>query len=858
MGTPIGVAILEWSKDRPAWQRDALRRLFVQDVVTQKDISELSAICKAAHGLHDSVPSEPLTNFHLAAQVGATEVTTLVSITHHQGVNSLAAEQTVSFGPQLTVVYGQNAAGKSGYTRILKRACRSRSTEVILGDVLSGKAPPKAEATIAYREGNADRTFKWSSAQEAPLALSAVSVFDAHSAPVYLKDRTDVAFRPFGLDIFDKLSTVCTEVRDVLETERSKLQGAAAVLPQFPEGTKVRNLVSGINSLTKADVVRTTATLSDSEKARLQALRNQQRDLLAADPARLARELSLRAERIESLVRHLSSVSARLGASQLTVLRTAIDSRRVAKVTLAKLHKATMTLDLLPGTGDVVWRRMWTAAEEFAHIAQPDAVFPVTGDKARCLLCQQHLDEEGSSHLLHFAQFVTSTAQQDADHATAAFEDALQSMTSTVIDREDIANTIMELEEENPTLGQSVSVFLRDAADIRKEIADCGANDAPLPSTALPSFEVSDLTTLAASLRSRATELQQAKPIMKAEATLDLKELEARELLGQHVALVLGEVERKQRLAAYTQCIDDTSTAMITRKSTEMTKELVTDSLQKTFQSELKKLEFNHLSIEIQPDGGTKGALFHRLEFSSAPGTTVIDVLSEGEARTLSLAAFLTELKTAPSKSAIIFDDPVSSLDHVWRERIAKRLVAEAKERQVIVFTHDLLFLRYLLVETDREGVERAHQYIRREGQAGICSPDLPWIAMGTKQRIGVLRNRWQAADKIFRTQGLHEFEAVAPELYRLLRQAWEHAIGEVLLNDVIERYRHSIETQKVRSLHDITQSDCDIVEQEMSECSRWMHDEPAADGTPMPGPEALKKRIDLLEGWVAVIRQRR
>jgi hypothetical protein len=57
--------------------------------------------------------------------------------------------------------------------------------------------------------------------------------------------------------------------------------------------------------------------------------------------------------------------------------------------------------------------------------------------------------------------------------------------------------------------------------------------------------------------------------------------------------------------------------------------------------SALKQLDFKHLAIEIQTAGGAKGALFHRLVFTNAPGTGVMDVLSEGESRTLSLAAFM-------------------------------------------------------------------------------------------------------------------------------------------------------------------------------------------------------------------------
>lgn len=57
-------------------------------------------------------------------------------------------------------------------------------------------------------------------------------------------------------------------------------------------------------------------------------------------------------------------------------------------------------------------------------------------------------------------------------------------------------------------------------------------------------------------------------------------------------------------------------------------------------------------------------------------------------------------------------------------------MVAETQDRQVIVFTHDILFLRFLVDEVERQEAACHHQYVRREGQAGVSSPELPWLAM--------------------------------------------------------------------------------------------------------------------------------
>ena len=45
--------ILAWSKDRPDWQRDALRCLVLTGELEDEDIDSLAGICKSAHGLAD-------------------------------------------------------------------------------------------------------------------------------------------------------------------------------------------------------------------------------------------------------------------------------------------------------------------------------------------------------------------------------------------------------------------------------------------------------------------------------------------------------------------------------------------------------------------------------------------------------------------------------------------------------------------------------------------------------------------------------------------------------------------------------------------------------------------------------------
>ncbi|MCH7725473.1 MAG: hypothetical protein IH991_03165 [Planctomycetes bacterium] len=153
--------LLEWSQDRPAWQRDALRRLVQNGELSDDDIRALVDICKSAHGLADQEGIAPLTKEHVPQKTAGSEPVALVSIFHHRGVNALAEDQTLEFAPNLTVVYGDNAAGKTGYIRILKSACRARGQERILGNVASGAAPLSPVVSIKYKVGAGVELREW-------------------------------------------------------------------------------------------------------------------------------------------------------------------------------------------------------------------------------------------------------------------------------------------------------------------------------------------------------------------------------------------------------------------------------------------------------------------------------------------------------------------------------------------------------------------------------------------------------------------------------------------------------------------------------------------------------------------------
>ena len=856
--------ILEWSKDRPAWQRDALRLLVQNGELTDDDLHALTEICKSAHGLAEEQDCVPLAKEHVPDTKAGAAPVSLVSIFHHQGVNALAEDQTLKFAPKLTVVYGDNAAGKTGYIRILKSACRARGQENILGNVVSGSLPLKPIVSIKYNVASDPAPMEWDGNGEDDF-ISRVSVFDTQCAAVYLTEKTDVAFRPFGLDLFDKLVKACKAVRAQLEKEQRTMASSALVTVQneIPVGTAVAKLLTNITSLTKPDAVQTLAQLSTDEKSRLAFLEKSLLDLQANDPEKLIRQLTLRSNRFQALSRQLTLVETALSTEAVSAVFNARTEVRRKSEEAKRLRTATFPENMLSGTGSELWTALWEKARSFSQEhAYPSHTFPVVEDHARCVLCQQGLDNDASERLTRFEAFVASTTEQELRQARDTLMRLQTAFTELKTTTEPIDEAIKEIRIEHETVADAVTDALTTNEKRRKAIILALTEDNDITDCPAMVTVVNEVNALAEQIAERIKTLRTStdddtRQKMAAEA----QELHARIVLEKHKQTVLDEIERKKRHAAYGLCIDDTKTTAITQKSTAVTKTAVSKKLKLSFQSELADLAFRHVEVELSEAGGSDGVLYHKLILTRAPGVELPKVVSEGEQRCLSIAAFFAELSTAEDHSGIVFDDPVSSLDYKWREGVAQRLVKEANTRQVIVFTHDVVFLLLLKQFAAELKVDQFDQHVRNLSKgAGVCADELPWVALKVKDRISHLKKLLQEAEKLHRDGHQSAYEREASLIYGYLREAWERGLEEVLLGGVVERYRPGVQTQQIGKIADITPDDCQSVETAMTKCSKWLpgHDQAPAARADIPDPEVLKADIETIEKWVKGIRRRR
>lgn len=855
--------ILEWSQGRPLWQRDALRRIIAQGRVTPEDVAELVHLCKVGH----SAPAGqnvavPLAKEHLPSTPGEGAALTLVSVADVRGANNLAAGQTLDFEPKgITIVYGDNGAGKSGYARILKRACRARHPGKIEANVYDNQAPRVASADITYGVGGVVQPVeRWQDSPQPHAILSAASVFDSDCAAVHIREKNEVAFRPFGLDVPDELAAACQAVKDTLAAEQKQLEKARNPIfatPTWKATTAVGKALAALSATTDAKKVEALATLTAEEAARLERLRED----LSKNPTKAAAEQTVKADNVKRLIEAVNGVATKTAEQALlsvfTAAKEALLKREAARLAAEKAFAG----EPLAGVGGEVWRALWDSARRYStEVAYPGQPFPPSAGDAHCMLCQQPLGDEARARMTRFEDFIRKDTERLAGEAERAALTARQAVAAGTIGTRAVRASLDELGIQNPALQEQTRRFIA-AARLRRHILlkGLGADELKLPP--VPPSPSAALGQLETTLRNYAAELRKsagAEERKKLEA--DIAELSDRALLAGMLPVVTDELQRLKTIRFLTECAGDTATNTITKMGNDIADTAITPKLRDRFQEEITKLAAEKVRVEIVRSGGKYGSPQYQVRLFANPDAKVHEVLSEGEKTCVALAAFLTELATAVHRSALVFDDPVSSLDHRWRGQVAKRLVEEAGNRQVIVFTHDLVFVNDLNDLATKAGTPlRLSTLSRGAAGAGMVSDGLPWKAQGVEDRIDKLEKAARAAKVLHDNNQDDEYAIEVAKLYNALRASWERGLEDIAFFRVVQRHRDYINAKDLKKVSVLTEADCDAFAAGYKKCCDIVdaHDPSAGRNASPPPPADVLLDLQALKDWAASLRAR-
>ena len=841
--------LLDWSASLPRWQQELLRRLLHQETLSADDLDELSAAAVAETEQQASLYAA-LTVSDLPSIAAREEPNTLVAIQNLRNVNVLREDQSLTFGPQLTVVYGDNASGKSGYGRILKKVYRARVIDDILGDVRA-EAAPAGVATAMFvtkTPTGQERVLEWTDGS--PVSnLARFAVLDAACARTYLRGGS-LNVGPAGIDLPARFAQELDRMKRRLTTAAAAAKPNKQALQHLETDTDVGRLIKSLSSSTSDDTINAAAVWTTDDEIDLERLESALAAARAQAPSARRAGVQTRIGSLRSLSDRIATWAQVVSAKAVEDLRAtiaAIDEASAALSAVESLSAASVPDNLLVGT---VWTDLLAAArryvESLSGVGGPDSL-SIDG---RCVLCWQTLDEDARNRLRHFQELLEGAVQKARHKALRR--------------RDEMVSALQQVPRSASTYDVALLVSIgAQVTELRELIGVLSAHrDRVLASvesgewSTLPEVENGALIHARKLLADTESELREIPSSDEdagqqvAELTQQRLELATRKALATSVDQVRQFVRNTleyQRLEAAENAIN---TRAASNKAAELHAKHMTDRYADLVDCELRELRFrrrkpvlvqktNKAKVEVTP-----------LVSPELKHLSPEKVFSEGERTAIALACFLAELHLGNDPSGMIFDDPVSSFDHHVREHVARRLVWAAKDRQVIVFTHDLAFLADLREQARKiQTVDcQFRTLVATDFHAGFVEAEEPFGARGVKKRVGALKQLLVTIETHGKKGALDLYRDRSREFYDQLRSTWERFIEERMFAEVVQRLERNV-TPGALSKVAYSKELAELVQEGWRRCSNVIeaHDHAPAAGTQSFSVEEMRADLQLL-----------
>lgn len=855
--------IIEWTlKSLSPWEGDIVRRLLENGTISQVETNEIIENASAAYAIIECSTAQllqPTYNPQTTAKEIANEPIKLCAINAVVNINAINDNTKLPFSHEgITIIYGENGSGKSGYTRILKNACYAKYVEPeILANVYKPSLNAQS-ATIVFKKDGIKQEWKWTPGTFLT-ELSDINVYDVDCGKIILEKNNQITYKPKGAEIFDEVSNILELVKTSLTSKILNVTlPVVEGIDQFPTS---KQWLNKINEKTKIDEIGKNTMWTPQHQISTETLTKLIQEYESGTTQKKITAIKeILEKRLPRAIEKLGKCLEVLSADKAEKIKNLTKKNEELKAAHTLASAAYNTKEPLDGVHSSEWKLLFEAAREYSEkIAYAGHNFPNLAENSSCVLCMSDLDSSAKSRMNRFDSYMKDKTKELFDEGTKDFKNTISEITNTITPDQEmfepLCNDLKELLGTDYDISVSFEILRK-----RKEYLGLEVKTFDYPSLVISSEKINDDAKEA--LNKKLSEfLVLITPEKHQQNISNNAELIFKKSLNKSGDLILKYVENLKFNAKITSAIASIKATKqkFSTKAKSIVAQTVTPEFIENFKDELKFLDVG-LTVDISPIVRDLDTSHSFSIASKRPGK----VLSEGEQKVISIAAFLAELKTFKNLSPIIFDDPVSSLDHIYRENIAHRLAIEALNRQVVIFTHDVSFIAELEGKLEEMALRGKPVFstifsIKRNGiDSGFVSKNSPWRGMTTPQRAQQLEEELNAIKQTYQTDG-DTYNKNAALIYCRLREAWESLVEQDLLCQIVNRGRNSIQTLRLKELV-IDPNDADTIDRNMSKSSNWMygHAKSKALTDNRPNPNDLLNDINELRTFAKLLAERK
>lgn len=801
--------ILSWSNNKPEFLKDALRRIISSTDLTQTDIDELALLVKKECGdTSVTLNSNPIDNTHIPTLISAgTVYPKLLSIKDPINICALHDQGHLQFPNNgLTVVYGNNGSGKSSYSRILKKLCWSRNSNVELKKNVFSPSTSQQKVDFIIEINGMSTPFQWLENSPTHPSLSSIFVFDNECGNVYVNNENPTQYKPIGIDVLERLIPALSGISQKLNSEIVTYNTQKPSLDIALHGTPTGQWYSNIETLTKTEIesyIQFSQTQTD-RKQELFTLINSQ------NPQQNIQNLNSFKGRIENYIRQFKSIEERFNEPSIQELRSLRSRYEVIKQAYDLASNELSGINTIEGFGTNPWRTLWDAAKNFANSnGMTDGEnFPSDSSLDTCVFCQQDLDEDAKQRLLGFNKFVINDVSTQLNSVQTEIEQKSTNLNSLVVapleNFTELIQHITDFQIQYEAFYQSLNTA---KTAIIHQLQHGGELNVTLNSIS---------SNIEALLPNITIQLEQNNQLLNNRNTLiaEYNELLSKEFLFINKSTILQYFD-EYKFKKWIGVCQAKLNINVSRKIGEIMEDQAIALQHNEFLGHLNYFSAELASkVVISKTRTSQGNTFQRCELGGI-SHTIESVLSEGEKKVIAISNFLADCTIDNKKNSIVFDDPVTSLDMDYRELIANKIVELSQDRQIIVLTHDLSFLR-LMIDTHKSITSTDCHIIgidKVSGISGVVTDEIPYLAKNVDERVDSIRRILREHDALNITDA-HGRETKLDSARKRFRMLLERSVEEVLANKTYERFSKNIHFKKVylSSFIVVEQTDIDIL----------------------------------------------
>lgn len=663
--------LTQYKENKPLWMQ-----LLISEVInTNGNISEDTLL--TVYELIKNPSSQSISPEQSSEMLTHSDKPLIIKKLHHKGgINALQKGQIISFSNNCTVLFGLNGSGKSGYFRILHEIIGGSERKEILGNIYADKQIP-IDVDIKYTLGKDSNTIIWDNTTRQIEPFSSAKVYDSSYLKGLLSKREvdSTVAEPFGLYLFSIVIDKIEQLKNKLDSEIEQKTGEAKALV-------LSNIPAELHSLFQEDclsesdgeLIEDQFVFSQDASQALSNLEDERTAYQQNNVQFLITKLSGFRDKLTNIYKDIKIKTKNINSFIQETENTIIKFNELSQKSI-EFKQQVKVLNNIPKTDSAVWKNFIKSADEYTKEL---ATLP-----NNCIYCQQPLIGDAVKIVKAYSHYLDSEVEKNLNQTISALNNLKGSLTGLTFQH--------NLDNESP-LYNEIYDFGNFFDTLRKELLNAIEEKKFTHSFTLWDKGIRNL------LSSKTEEISE-KVIELDKNQVDCFEsikklnhkiapLMQNKLISQNIETISNLLTLSNKIRNLLNLSENIKTGSLIKLSKEAHRTLLTEKMKTNFQEELKEFALQDAGLELKLRNSRDKQMTELiLQNSHKIGA----ILSEGEQKSVALSMFLTELKMEQQNKPVIFDDPVSSLDHKVASIFAERLLKI--DNQVIIFSHNKLFL---------------------------------------------------------------------------------------------------------------------------------------------------------------------